>query len=353
VNQKEKFMKEALKIAEKGTGLVPPNPIVGAIIVKDGKIVGKGWHKKYGEKHAEANAIENAGKKAKGAELYVTLEPCNHYGKQPPCTKLIIKAGIKKVYAAIKDPNKKSKSGGKELQKKGIPIEFGLCADKATEQNEIFIKNMKTKKPFIALKMAMTKNGYITWGNGKRKKISGKKAMEYSQKLRKKYDAILVGVNTIIKDNPRLIYKKNQKYNPARIILDPKARSPPNSKIFKQKGKTIIVCTKKANKEKIKKLEKRNVEILIAKEKKGKINLEWLQKKLYEKGITSIIIEGGKKTALEFLKTKLIDKFYAIISNKKIKTGLKIFKLKNSEMEITEIKKLGKDTLIILKRCLK
>lgn len=351
MENKEKFMLEALMAAEKGRGFVSPNPLVGAVLVKNGKIVGKGWHKKYGARHAEANAIIDAGRKAKGAELYVTLEPCNHYGKQPPCTKAIIEAGIRKVNAAIRDPNKKSKSGAKELKRKGISVEFGMCADLAEEQNEIFIKNTGQKKPFFTLKIAMARDGFITWGDGRRKLISGKESIEYAQEMRKNHDAILVGVNTIIKDNPRLTYRKNWELNPARIILDPKARTPENSIIFKEKGRTIIVCTKKAKPEKMWKLLLKGAEIIVAKSKAGKIDLKWLEKELFATGIMSVMVEGGSKTASAFLGAGLIDRFCAVVSDKEIKKGLRPFKLrKKINFHITEIARLGKDTLIVMKR---
>ncbi len=344
----EKYMKMAIALAKKGIGKTSPNPMVGAIIVKNGKIISKGWHKKYGAEHAEKEAIRKAGKKAKNATLYVNLEPCNHYGKQPPCTKAIIEAGIKKVYYAMKDPNKKSNNGAKELEKHGIKTIRGPCTKEAKELNEIFITNIEKKETFFTLKIAMTKNFCNTWGNKKKKKITGKKADEYTQKLRKSYDAIIVGINTIIKDNPKLTYKKNSKYNPIRIVLDTNAKTPTNAKIFSEKGNTIIVTTKKAKLKKIKRLMKAGAVIIFAKEKKNKIDISWLKKKLYEIGICSALIEAGQALATTIIEEKQFDKIYFIVSQK-TKKGVGAFKLKKEiKARLQSFKWLGNDMLFEL-----
>lgn len=345
----EKFMLKALALAKKGEGCVSPNPLVGAVLVRDGKIIARGWHKKYGDKHAEVNAILAAGKNARGSELYVTLEPCNHYGKQPPCTKAIIKAGISRVYAAMKDPDKRSCNGACELAKHKIPVEFCLCGKTAEKQNEIFVKNVRKKNPFIALKMAMTLDGFITWGNGKNKKVTGKEAFDFSQTLRKKYDGILAGVNTILKDNPNLTYRKDAYLNPVRIVLDPHAKTPTNANILKWIGETIIVCTKKANPEKVWKLMISGAQIITAKQRGGKIDLKWLMRELFGMGINSILVEGGAATNTEFVQQELYDKVYMLIAPKKVHKGLRALRpLAKIKGNIEDAKKLGKDTLVII-----
>ena len=155
----QKYMKMALALAEKGRGRVSPNPLVGAVIVKGGRVVGRGWHEHYGGRHAEANAIIHAGKNASGADLYVTLEPCNHYGKQPPCTKAILESGIKRVFAAIEDPHAVSNKGADFLRKKGVPVNIGICAPEAQKQNEFYIKSVASNTPFVTIKIAMAQNG--------------------------------------------------------------------------------------------------------------------------------------------------------------------------------------------------
>ncbi len=348
----EKFMLEAIRLAAKGEGAVSPNPMVGAVIVKGGRVVGRGWHKFYGGKHAEANAIENAGKKAsRGGTIYVTLEPCNHYGKQPPCTKAIIEAGIHEVFYACADPDKGSLHGAAELRKHGISTHYGLCKKEAEKQNEFYIKSLAQGRPFIALKSAMTSDGFITYGNGKHKRISGGAAKAFTQSLRKKFDAILVGVNTIIKDNPRLTYRKNPGFNPTRIILDSAARSPPRSRVFSEKGATIVVCTAKANAQKIRKLEERGTAVIIAKESNGQVDLHWLAKALFEINIRSVIVEGGQRTSTAFLEAGLFDRIYIIIAQRALKNGLKAFAPKKSiEVKAVEAKSLGRDTLVVLEK---
>src|SRR3989344_769529 len=195
----QKYMKMALALAEKGRGRVSPNPLVGAVIVKGGRVVGRGWHEHYGGRHAEANAIIHAGKNASGADLYVTLEPCNHYGKQPPCTKAILKAGVRRVFAEMEDPNPVSRHGAGFLRKHGVQVDIGMCGKGAEKLNEFYIINVRRKRPFITIKIAMTERGFITYGDGRRKAISGKADMAFVQKLRERHDAILVGLNTVLK----------------------------------------------------------------------------------------------------------------------------------------------------------
>jgi len=319
-------MLEAIRLGERGKGKVEPNPLVGAVVVKNNKIIGKGYHEKFGGKHAEINALRKAGKKAKGADLYVTLEPCNHYGKRPPCTKAIVKAGIKRVFIGLKDPNKKSGNGARVLKKHKIKVSI-FEKEKVKKLSNFYITNIGLgKKPQIILKTAMTRDGFISWGNKKNKKISGQKAFEFTQKLRANNNGILVGVNTIIKDNPKLNVRKGK--SPLRIILDSKAKVPLRSKIFSGKGNTLIVVTKKASKKRVEKIKGKGAYVLVVKDLKGKIDLEWLVKKLYLIGIKSVLVEGGSKTTSSFLEKRLFDKFNLIVSPKKIGKGLKAFKLK-------------------------
>ena len=340
-------MGEAVRLAEKGKGKVEPNPLVGAVVVKNNKIVGKGYHEKFGGKHAEINALRKAGKKAKGGDLYVTLEPCNHYGKQPPCTKAIVKAGITRVFMGLKDPNKKSMNGARELKKHKIKVSiFG--EEKTKKLSNFYITNIGLgKKPLITLKTAMTLDGFISWGNKKSKKISGKKAFEFTQKLRANNDGILVGVNTIINDDPKLNVRKGK--NPLRIILDSNAGVPLRSKIFSEEGNTVIVVTKRASKKRVDKIKGKGAYVLVAKNLKGKIDLEWLMKKLYLIGVKSVLVEPGYKVASGFLEKKLFDKFNLIVSPKKIGKGLKAFKLKREiKLKLIQRKKLGKDLLLVM-----
>ncbi len=346
-------MKKAIAIAQKGNKKVSPNPLVGAIIVKKGKIIGKGFHEEFGKKHAEVNAIEDAKTKVDGADLYVTLEPCNHYGKQPPCTKAIIDAKIKKVFIAIKDPNSKSGNGIKKLKQQGIKVETGICEKEALKQNEFFFTAITKKRPFIIIKSAISKNGKISFGNGKRKKISSKKSFKYVQKLRENVDAVLVGAETIIKDNPKLSVRKKPEFNPIRVVLDSKLRISLKSKIFSEKGKTIIACCESVSENKIKKIENqknKNIEIIKTKGK-TKVNLNELMKKLCKKGINSVLVEGGNRIATAFLKKELLDRVIIIIADKEIQNGLNAFSLKKPiTLNLKERKKIGEDLVLILEK---
>ncbi|MFH1391279.1 MAG: bifunctional diaminohydroxyphosphoribosylaminopyrimidine deaminase/5-amino-6-(5-phosphoribosylamino)uracil reductase RibD [Candidatus Diapherotrites archaeon] len=341
------FMPEAIKLAKKGKDAWP-NPMVGAIVVKEGKVVGKGFHEQFGGKHAETTSLEKAGIKAKGADLFVTLEPCNHYGKQSPCTKAIIEAGIKRVFIAWRDPNKESGNGVKELRKHGIIVKI-TNEKEAKKLYDFYITNYcETKTPTITIKIAMSNDGFISFGNREKKKISGKQALEFVQKLRTQNNAILVGINTVLKDNPKLSVRKGR--NPVRIVLDSKARIPLNSKLFSEKGTIIIFCTKKAPKNKVKKLLEKGAKVVTVKDSKKGVDLDDVFGKLYSFGIKTVLIEPGNRLASELLEKKMFDRLVFIIADREIKQGLKAFKLKKTlKIRIVKKKKLGKDLLLIMR----
>jgi diaminohydroxyphosphoribosylaminopyrimidine deaminase/5-amino-6-(5-phosphoribosylamino)uracil reductase len=208
----KKYMDIAIKLAEKGRGYVSPNPLVGCVIVKRGKIVGKGYHKKYGEAHAEINALKVAGKKANNASMYVNIEPCSHWGKTSPCTEKIVEAGVREVVVGMEDPNPLV-DGYKELKFRGLKTRIGILRDKAKKLNEIYIKYIKTKRPFIILKLAMSIDGKIATSSGDSRYITSRAARKYVHQLRNDFDAVMVGINTITRDNPlldsRLVKGKN------------------------------------------------------------------------------------------------------------------------------------------------
>ena len=347
----QKYMKMALALAEKGRGRVSPNPLVGAVIVKGGRVVGRGWHEHYGGRHAEANAIIHAGKNASGADLYVTLEPCNHYGKQPPCTKAILESGIKRVFAAIEDPHAVSNKGADFLRKKGVPVNIGICAPEAQKQNEFYIKSVASNTPFVTIKIAMAQNGYITYGDGKRKGISHRRANEFVQNLRARHDAILVGLNTILKDDPKLSVRKNPKLNPVRIILDSQARTPLESRVLQENGQTIIACTASAPQERVAALERAGAKIVVAKDLGGEVDLNSLMENLHARGINSVLIEPGNITATGFLSKNLFDRIIIIVARRKIKEGMPAFSLKKKiHAKIRGIERAGPDIIITIEK---
>lgn len=329
----EKYMRLAIEEAKKGEGFVNPNPLVGAVIVKDGKILGTGYHKKYGENHAEINAILDAKKKnnnIENATIYINLEPCSHYGKTPPCADAIIKNKFKRAVIGCLDSNIKVAGNGiKKLRDAKIEVVENVLEEDCKKLNEVFFHYINTKKPFMVMKYAMTMDGKIASVSGKSKWITSEKSREHAHLFRKKYSAIMVGINTVIEDNPTLNcrIKENPK-NPIRIILDSDLKIDLKSNICKTSKdiKTYIASVKptaKSNKntEKKKELEHLGIEIIETSpkdlSKDFKVNLQELIKILgEEKNIDSVLIEGGATLHAALLKEKLIDKALIYIAPK-------------------------------------
>ncbi|WP_234124749.1 bifunctional diaminohydroxyphosphoribosylaminopyrimidine deaminase/5-amino-6-(5-phosphoribosylamino)uracil reductase RibD [Clostridium hydrogenum] len=353
-------MKRALELAEKGRGRVNPNPMVGAVIVKDNQIVGEGFHEFFGGNHAEVNALNMAGENAKGAEIYVTLEPCSHFGKTPPCALALIKAGIKRVIISMKDPNPiVSGRGIKILRDNGIEVLVGVLEAEAVKLNEIFVKYMETKTPYVLMKTAATLDGKISTISGESRWISSKASREYVHYLRNNMMAIMVGIGTIIADNPMLTTRLEGKCckSPTAIIIDSKLRISLNSKILEtlKERKVIIAVTEEADKNKIKQLEDIGVLIIKTPLKEEKVDLKYLMTKLGELGIDSILLEGGSTLNFSFLKEKLVDKVICFIApimlgGEKAKTpvgGIGIEKLSEAvRLSNMKLRTIGQDILV-------
>lgn len=314
----EKFMRLALDLAQKVKGKVSPDPAVGSVIVKNNRIISTGFHDKFASPHAEEYAIKKAGKRAKNATLYINLEPCCHFGNNPPCTDNIIHAGIKRVVCAMHDPNPLvCTKGFEELKKAGIKVEVGLLKKEAEKLNEFFIKHITTAKPFIILKYAMTLDGKIATQKGESKWISNSKSREYVHKLRSIVDAVMVGIGTVIKDDPCLTVRgiKNNAKNPKRIILDTHLKISLNSNVLKDgASNTIIATSRSADEKKIKTLKDMGVSILKIKAKNGSIDLRYLINKLGKMKITSIMIEGGQKLLTSAIESNIADKIICFVS---------------------------------------
>lgn len=321
-SQHEQYMQMALELAERARGRTSPNPLVGAVIVKDGEIVGQGYHQKAGTPHAEVHALRAAGEKAWGATLYVTLEPCSHFGRTPPCSEAVIGAGIREVYLAMQDPNPLvAGRGTKQMQDAGITVHVGLLEDKARRMNEIFIKYITTKKPFVLFKSAMTADGKIATSTGHSKWVTGEAARAKVHRLRDCYDAILVGVNTVLADNPSLTCRlpEGGGHDPIRIILDSAARTPPEALILNQESDapTYIVVTDKAPLERINSLTAGKAKIIrVSQDIHGRVDLQELLDKLGEMEVSSLFVEGGAEVAASFLDNGLIDKVLTFIAPK-------------------------------------
>ena len=350
------IMRRCLLLAQKGEGRASPNPLVGAVIASKGKIIGQGFHGKFGGAHAEVNAINDAklrGHNVSGATLYVSLEPCSHScagKKTPPCVPLIIKSGVARVVAAAKDPNPKVCGRGiSQLRKAGIPADVGLLATEAQELNAPFFKLMRTGKPFVCIKMAQSSNGFIAIRGKKRSWLSGKKFDSYSHLLRNRYDAIAVGINTVLADDPRLTCRIPGGRNPARIILDSSLCIPLSSKVLHnaKREKVIIATSGSHDRAKEKQLKKMGAIVLIC--GKNKVSLPLLQKKLPPLGIYSLLVEGGERVVRSFLQHKLADKLVLCISQKKIAgdeaVASPFFPLPAGLYNVSK-RKMGKDTVI-------
>lgn len=350
----EAYMRRAIKLARKGNA--SPNPRVGCVIVKKRKIIAEGYHKKAGLPHAEVDALKKLKKnEAQCSTMYVTLEPCCHFGRTPPCTDAIIKAGVKKVYAAMKDPNPLvSGKGIRKLKKAGIKVDVGLLKKDAARLNEAYIHHAKTGLPFITMKTAMSLDGKIATSTGDSKWITSRKAREKVHEIRSRTDAILVGVETLITDNPQLTSRIKGGRDPLRIIVDSRLRIPLNAKVFKDE-KVVIATTLKHNKNKKKQLDAKCVDVWIVQERDGHVDLADLMRVLGEVGVTSVLIEGGGEVNAGALESGIVNKIHffiapKIIGGRNAKTpveGNGIKKIKDAlKLENTVIEKIGNDFLV-------
>lgn len=355
----EKYMRLAMQLAGNAIGRTSPNPLVGAVIVKDNRVVGCGWHRKAGTPHAEVHALNQAGELAQGADVYVTLEPCAHYGKTPPCSKALVEAKVKNVYGGLLDVNPKvAGKGFKILEDAGIHVEYGFLQDELRKQNEVFFKWIEHKKPFIVLKAAMTLDGKIATAIGQSKWITNETSRAYGYKLRDIYDGIMVGINTVIEDNPMLTARVDGGKNPIRIVVDSSLKIDINANVVQDKSaKTIVATTDKADKDKILKLQAQDVDVIVVdKDENDKVDIEKLLDILGQQNICSILVEGGATLSGSFVAKKLVDKVYffiapKIVGGKEAKipvAGTGILNLQEAlALKDIQIEKLEEDILII------
>lgn len=304
----EKWMRRAIALARRGIGRVSPNPMVGSVLVQGGVVVGEGYHVYERGEHAEIVAIERAGKSAAGAALYVNLEPCCHQGRTPPCVDRITKAGLRDVFVATPDPNPLVAGNGiKRLQEKGIRVHVGLCREQAIRLNEKFFHFVCKERPFVLLKLALTLDGRIATRRGEPLWITGNQARRQAHRLRYEYDAVLVGVNTILADNPSLNVRWTRKKPITRIVLDSTLRTPVEARLFRVKDPVILFHADQAPKNRVQALARKAK--LVAVEKQGAI-LDWMQvlKNLKKRQITSLLIEGGSQVAASALRAGIVQK---------------------------------------------
>ena len=352
-----KYMKRAIELAKKGIGYTNPNPIVGCVVVKNDEIISEGYHEKIGGFHAERNALTNCKEDTTGAELYVTLEPCCHYGKTPPCTEIIIEKNIKKVYVGSMDPNKLVEGKGvKILKEHGIEVKCGILKDECDKLNEVFFHYITNKTPYVVMKYAMTMDGKIATYTGASKWITSETARAHVQEQRHKYTAIMVGVGTVLADNPMLNCRMEGGKNPIRIICDTHLRTPLDTQIVATaKEIPTILATCCADRKKQEAYLAAGCQILQVNEKNGHVDLPELMQKLGEQEIDSILIEGGGTLHWTALEEGIVQKVQAYIAPKLfggrtaktpiegqgVATPAEAFYLKNSK-----IIPLGEDFLI-------
>lgn len=355
----EKYMRMALELAAKARGYTSPNPLVGCVIVDAaGAVVGQGYHHKAGEAHAEVNALADAGPKAQGATAYVTLEPCSHYGRTGPCCEALIKAGIKRVVAAADDPNPLvAGKGFARLQQAGVEVKRGVLAAQAYAQNEVFMHWMLSGLPFVAMKYAMTLDGKIATASGDAKWITGTEARTCGHRLRSIYDAILVGRQTVLADDPELTCRLAAGKNPLRIILDRRLNLPQTSKVFTDgKARTITVAAEDADPKKVAAFNKLpQVEVWQVPIEHNKLSLTAILQRLSREKITSVLVEGGSQVHGAFFDAGLVQRVYAFIAPKMIGGAANISPVggrgaaviaEGLAVKHTEIKQLGTDFLI-------
>ena len=357
----ESYIQLTIEIAKKGEGSVSPNPLVGCVIIKDNRIIGAGYHQKFGEEHAEINAINSSAESLEGSTLYVNLEPCSHFGKTPPCVDRIIKEKIKRVVIGTLDINPLvSGNGVKALKKAGIEVKVGILEKECIELNKFFFKFITNKLPYVTLKAAQTLDGMIADKNNYSEWISSSESRKYVHWLRARYDAVLIGSETARIDNPKLTVRMVEGRNPYRVVLDSSLKLKSDLNLFKinSDNKTIVITSEK-NKSKLKKinqLEKLGVKILFVKlDAQGRMQLKSVLKEIAKLQISSILVEGGSKIYSSFLKQKLFDDIFLFVSPKILGNGLKIFselksnKLSDSaKLNIRRTQKIGDDLLIEL-----
>lgn len=357
MEEAEQYMREALSLAAQAEGFTQPNPMVGAVVVKDGVIVGRGYHQRAGTPHAEVHALVEAGEKAKGATLFVTLEPCSHFGRTPPCADAVIKAGIAEVYVALADPNGKVDGIGR-LEAAGMPVRLGLLGAESFRLNEVFITNMLEQRAYIALKSAQSLDGKIALANGESQWITGEEARRYGHRLRRRYGAVLVGVDTILADDPALSIRYDLAKpagSPTRIVLDSRLRLPLTARILQADAGPLLIYTGgDYDRDKAAALEERGVTVIPLPGAGGRVDIPALPADLYRRGIGSVLVEGGSRIAAAFFQSGCWDKYHCFLAPKLLgRDGKAALALPSpehltqaAEMKIAALEYFGGDVLL-------
>ena len=326
------YMTRCLLLARKGGGAVSPNPMVGAVIVKRGRIIGEGYHRRFGGPHAEVDAIGACTESVKGATLYVNIEPCNYHGKTPPCTDLLIRSGISAVVIGMKDPNPRvSGSGMRQLRRAGIRVSAGVLAEECRRLNEAFAKHVTTGLPFVTLKVAQTLDGKIADLQGNSRWITNEQSRRYVHLLRAQSDAVIVGAGTVLADDPELTVRSMKGRDPVRIVFDSHLSTSTHSKLYAGRGssRTILICSHRSLRREEKKIEallRRGVDVYaFSSDRKGMISLRDILPVIGSLGITSLMVEGGAATFSSFLRERVADKIILFSAPKILGKGVEAF----------------------------
>ncbi len=321
----ELYMKRALLLARRGEGWVSPNPMVGAVIVKEERVIGEGYHRRYGGNHAEINAIENLTGSPEGAEVYVTLEPCSHYGKTPPCVDRLIAMKPSRVIVGTADPNPLVAGQGiMALEKRGIKTDVGVLGDECRRLNEKFFTYMETGRPFITLKFAQTIDGRIASSTGDSKWISSEASRKFAHRLRSCHDAVLVGIGTVLQDDPDLRVRLARGRNPFRVVVDASLRMDVSSRVLanQESAKTIVVTAPGSDTVKRERIQAKGIEVVEVEKDNGQIDLKALMDGLGTRGISSVLVEGGASLITSFLRIGLADRLYIVTAPRILGRGI-------------------------------
>jgi diaminohydroxyphosphoribosylaminopyrimidine deaminase/5-amino-6-(5-phosphoribosylamino)uracil reductase len=349
----ELYMLECLRLARKGAGRVSPNPMVGAVLVHGGKVVGQGYHRRFGGPHAEVEAIRTARRSVRGSTLYVNLEPCSYFGKTPPCTDLLIRSGIRRVVVGRKDPNPRvSGRGIRQLRQAGIDVSVGVLEEECRRLNECFEKFITTGRPFITVKIAQTLDGRIAGGSSRWITAAGSRVIVHA--LRAEYDAVLVGARTAVLDDPELTVRMVRGRNPLRIILDGSLSVPAGARVFRttRDRRTLLITSaraSKANPRKIRGLLERGVEVLeVHSTRKGMVSLAAAVQVLGAMGIASVLVEGGATVFTGFLQERLADKLIVFVAPKLYGRGTHALKALAADLPLGPLRSRSVDGDVML-----
>jgi diaminohydroxyphosphoribosylaminopyrimidine deaminase/5-amino-6-(5-phosphoribosylamino)uracil reductase len=359
----EEFMIEALSLARHGIGWTSPNPVVGALVIRDGKVLGRGWHERFGAAHAEVAALSQAGGRARGATLYVTLEPCNHRGKTPPCVGAIVKAGIKRVVIGVRDPNPVAKGGAAALRAAGIEVIEGVLDTECRLELAPFFRYIRTKRPLVSAKWAMTVDGKIATVRGDSKWITSAKSRAFAHTLRAAHDAVMIGIGTVLTDAPLLtarlglVAPDGNSWQPRRVILDSQARMPLDAPLWTAEngGPIVIFVGAKAEDGRIRKLQDKGAEVVPVPEKNHRLSVDAVLTKLAEMGVLSLYVEGGAEVLGSFVDAKAVDRVYVFIAPKIIggREGVTAVRGRGvdrisqcQEMNVLQVRHFGQDLMV-------